>query len=150
MSSNVNKSFLYGSLGGFIIYVFSMISSELVYMNLSDVWDVLLFVLSVLLGCAVVVFIIVYKCQSFPQSIIRFFTLIFFCASYFAMGGYIGIVHLVHCFFGFVESSAKDNVSGMLLLSFYIVVFALSLVSLVLISVIRKHRARYHVLTKDK
>ena len=64
------------------------------------------------------------KSKNYMQTISRFLMLVLFYILIYVIGGYSGLVRLIYSFLDVTESFT-DNISGMLVLSYSLIVFVL-------------------------
>ena len=124
MISRIKSFSFYGSLGGSILYLLVMLISSFPYFNISNGWFKFYFILFVVLGCITVLFCSVNKSKNYMQTISRFLMLVLFYILIYVIGGYSGLVRLIYSFLDVTESFT-DNISGMLVLSYSLIVFVL-------------------------
>lgn len=125
----------YGVIGGLGIYIVEFICSILPYIKISDLLFKIWLITSISLGVIISVFVILYKKTSLSEMIFRFGVMI---ASYLIIGivnGYVGIRKFLYDILEVDISSSRDNVSGMLTLTFLISIISICIVVMIVVTI---------------
>lgn len=115
----------------------SMVFSELVYFNVSDnLFDFLLYAL-IAVSAAFAVLMLCLKNPSIPQTLVRFFSSIFFYVLLFIISAQLSVIVRIEEYFNFSVTSGSDDASGMMLLTFLSVVVSFSVAAVIVKSVLK-------------
>lgn len=109
---------LFGILGGILYTIGQFICTSLPYIKMSDNTFNTLFILAIIWGIIVSCFTVCFKSQTIIEKIIRFVIMIIVPILIIMMRGYRFIYDLLNLDGG----SGSDNVSGMMTLSYIVVV----------------------------
>lgn len=129
----LKRVFLSCFFGGVGLYIVELLLSLLPYTMISDLVYRILLISCISIGAVISVFVLLYKSKSLRDVLIRFFVLLASYAIIFIISGYLGTVNRLFVVLGISESSANNNVSGMLTLTF---VFSIICVCVVIIAVV--------------
>lgn len=125
----------YGCMGGLGLYIIEFLCSLLPYMGVPNLLFKIWLITSIVVGVAISVCVILYKRTSIFEMIFRFGIM---GASYVivvVVTGYTGITKFLYDVFGENMSSASDNVSGMLMLTFLTIVFCVCIVVMIVVTI---------------
>lgn len=125
----------YGCMGGLGLYIVEFICSILPYIKMSDLLYEIWLITSISIGVAISVFVILHKRTSLLEMIFRFGVMV---ASYIIaviVNGYVGITRLLYDILGVNMSSSRDNVSGMLTLTFLTIIISICIVVMIVVTI---------------
>ena len=120
----MKRSCVYGLAAGITVCVLGVVRGELVYLGLGETLGGVLLMAVSLLGMAVSVLGLVYRADTFRQTLVRFVVFLLSTGGCFVLGAQLRLWSAVHLLFA--ESSGMsgmtDNVSGLLLVTYLITV----------------------------
>lgn len=117
----MKRSCVYGLAAGITVCVLGVVRGELVYLGLGETLGGVLFMAVSLLGMAVSVLGLVYRADTFRQTLVRFVVFLLSTGGCFVLGAQLRLWSSVHLLFA-ESSGMTDNVSGLLLVTYLITV----------------------------
>lgn len=117
----MKRSCVYGLAAGITVCVLGVVRGELVYLGLGETLGGVLLMAVSLLGMAVSVLGLVYRADTFRQTLVRFAVFLLSTGGCFVLGAQLRLWSAVHLLFA-ESSGMTDNVSGLLLVTYLITV----------------------------
>ena len=127
---------LYGCIGGLGLYIVEFICSLLPYLNVSHPLFEIWLTASISIGVAISVFVILFKRKSLSEMIFRFGVMVVTYIIAVIVNGYIGIARFMYDILGENTSSYRDNISGMLTLTFLTIVISVCIVIMIVVMIV--------------
>ena len=135
MKKNDGIDFILGIIAGIVIYVLALLVSGMIYLNINDNSFELVFCIFILMGSAFMIIALLYKKPSVLSMIIRFLAfLISFVVVFLEIAG-SGLLPFMEKLMKLDASSASENVAGLMMGHFLIVVL-LTAVNTIMLAVI--------------
>lgn len=136
--NRISSKYLYGVLGGALLYIPFVLFGYLLYMPAS--YSALVALASIVMAIVIVVIALSYKCRSPKERFLR--TLVMLMSFWFVivLNGSIGTIRLLDRLLHIVDNEANSRVAGLGLVFFQIVVLsacAIMNILLILFKVIR-------------
>lgn len=135
--NKIKQCFLYGCLGGIILNVVDLICSTLVYISISNLSFEILLTTCITLGCAISIFVLLYKRSTVIEMILRFVVMIVSNFCFMLINAYIGTINYIYKLFNVHTSSVSDNVSGMLSGTFWVIVIGVCVIAIIVVVIKR-------------
>ena len=126
------KGCFYGSMGGMALYIIEFFFSLLPYMNISNLLFEIWFITNIVIGGLISVGTLLYKRTSLLEMVTRFVVMV---GTYFIIiiiNGYLGITIFLYNILGTNMNSLSDNISGMLTLTFWIIIIVICIIVMVI------------------
>lgn len=146
------RSCIYAVIGGACLYIVGSMYSLIPYINgitSSLAGFEMLFVVGNILSAVIITYVLMYKKSSILQMLLRLVVLFLTVFVLFLLNGYIGTFSVLYKVLSISTTSSRDNVSGMLTLTFYAVAATVSIVILIVTSAIRTCRFIANQINKD-
>ncbi|MGI6247957.1 MAG: hypothetical protein ACOYJX_00930 [Acutalibacteraceae bacterium] len=132
MKKNDGIDFILGIIAGIVIYVLALLVSGMIYLNINDNSFELVFCIFILMGSAFMIIALLYKKPSVLSMIIRFLAfLISFVVVFLEIAG-SGLLPFMEKLMKLDASSASENVAGLMMGHFLIVVLLTAVITIML------------------
>lgn len=132
MKKNDGIDFILGIIAGIVIYVLALLVSGMIYLNINDNSFELVFNTLILMGSAFIIIALLYKKPSVLSMIIRFLAfLISFVVFFLEIAG-SGLLPSVEQLMKMDVSSASENVAGLMMGHFLIVVLLTAVITIMI------------------
>lgn len=125
-----------GVISGIILYFLSLVCAALPYWNIPSITFCLLFAMFIFFGAVTIVALLFYKRSTVGGVLIRSLLMFISSMCMLLINGHLGTVRFVHKLLGIRPSSSADNVSGMLVLTFFTIMIVICIISILIISII--------------
>ena len=121
----------YGSMGGCGLYIAECLCSSLPYMKVSSPLYESWLITSIIIGIIISFFVILYKKSSLLEMVFRFIVMVGMYIVIMIVNGHIGVIRFFYNSLGLNMSSASDNASGLLTVTFWIVIISICIIMMI-------------------
>ena len=125
-------SCMYGISVGIIVCIIGSLRALLPYVEMNSTLYTFLLLCTSMTGSIVAVFAIMFRNPSPTQMFIRFLFLLFSLGIYYALGAYLRIWTSLLNLFAVHTTSASDNLSGLLLITYLFAVVMASMIAIII------------------
>ena len=129
-------------ISGIALYVLNLICSMLPYVPVSTHTFFAVFSVTIVIGAAIILVLVFKNREKFRETLLRLILSFISVVGLVIINGHIGTVRILHQVLGFNPNSSADNASGMLSLTFFAIMTAVCIVSLLISSVISVFQKR--------
>lgn len=124
---------IYGVSAGLVLCLICIFRSFLAFWEIDFTVNACLVVVTMLLGMAIAVFTLIFRRPSLAGMLLRFVVMFASFSLFFLGGSVFGIWRFLdQCFFSELTSDVSDNVSGLLMLAFFLQTVIVSVITVFL------------------
>ena len=123
---------MYGISAGVIVCIIGFLRALLPYTEMNSQLYTFLLLSANLIGSIVAIFAIMFRNSSLTEMVIRFLSLFFSLGICYALGAYLKIWTSLFNLLAVHTISASDNLSGLLFITYLIVVATVSMITIIL------------------